>query len=258
MMEVRGLTCGYGGRPVVRRMEFRVEPGEVLGIVGPNGSGKSTLIRAMAGLLRPMAGGVTVEGRDVGAMGAVERARLMAVVGQGISFDLPFSCLETVVMGRYAHSPGLRGYSRGDWELARAALRRVGMEEKARRPAHRLSGGEMQLLALARALCQDTPFLLLDEPTSHLDLARRVEVFDLLVSLARQGRGVVCVIHDINLASLYCHRLLMIKGGEMAALGPPDALVTPEVMEEVFGARVAVAPHPLLGRPQIHLLPAEG
>ena len=91
-----------------------------------------------------------------------------------------------------------------------------------------------------------------------MDLARRVEVFDLLVSLARQGRGVVCVIHDINLASLYCHRLLMIKGGEMAALGPPDALVTPDFMEEVFGARVAVAPHPLLGRPQIHLLPAEG
>ncbi len=256
MIEVKGLSCGYGGRPVIEEMELRVDRGRLVGILGPNGSGKSTLIRAIAGLLRPMGGKVVVEGRNIHDIRARERARLLATVSQRISFDFPFTCLEAVVMGRYARSHTLRGYSREDWEAAEEAICRVGLQGKIHHPADQLSGGEMQLLALARGICQETPFLLLDEATANLDLARKVEVFELLSALAMEGKGIISVIHDINLAALYCHRLVIMKRGRIIADGGPADVIRPHLLLDVFGAEVVVGDHPTLPLPQVHLLPA--
>ncbi len=257
MIQIQGLHCGYGNREVLRSIDLSVDAGVMVGILGPNGSGKSTLIKAISGVLRPARGTVLLDGRPAHTWPARQRARRLACVSQRISFDFPFTCLEAVLMGRYAHTAALKGYSRHDLEKAEAALELVGMDAFRHRPVDSLSGGEMQMVAIARAICQDAPLLLLDEATASLDIARKIAVFDLFKEMQREGRSFVCVMHDLNLAAMYCDLLVVIHAGELAAMGPPADVMDPAVLSGVYGAQVLVAPHPLLGVPQVHFSPSD-
>lgn len=248
------LTCRYGSRTALDALSLRVERGEFVAVVGPNGSGKSTLLRAVAGAIRPAAGRVLLDGREVHSLRGRERARQMAVVAQETSIEFDFTVEETVQMGRLSHQGPLGRESEADRLAVQQALELTGTIDLAGRAITRISGGERQRVILARALAQEPRLLLLDEPTAHLDLAFQTEIFDLVRSLNReQGLTVVAVLHDLNLAALYADRVVMLRGGETFADGPPRSVITEKNVAAVFGRPVRVIPHPEDGSPHVVL-----
>jgi iron complex transport system ATP-binding protein len=258
MIRARGLTCGYGGRPVLHGVDLRLAPGEFAALLGPNGSGKTTLLSALAGIVRPMDGAVELGDRDISGLSARERARLVSCVPQSASAPAGFTVRELVLMGRFAHTGLLGGYGPQDEEAALAALVDAGCAELAQRQAAELSGGEWQRVLLARALCQGRNALLLDEATSALDLARRVEAFDLLSRVNAGGGTILVAVHDLNLAALYCPRLIFLKGGRVVLDGPARDVFTEANLKDIYATDIRVAPHPVTGAPQAHLVPGAG
>jgi len=236
-----GVRFGYRGRPVLDGVDLRLGAGEVLGIIGPNGSGKSTLMRLLAGVLRPQAGTVRLGDRPLAAHRRRELARRLALVPQDPRLDFPFSVLEVALMGRAPHLADLAFAGPRDLEIARAALARLDVGHLAERPLDALSGGERQRVFLARALAQEPRVLLLDEPTTHLDLRHVVEMHDVVRDLALHGGvGVVTVLHDLNLAGATCDRLVALGAGRVEAEGAPAEVLRAELVERVFGARVRI------------------
>ncbi|MCX8070936.1 MAG: heme ABC transporter ATP-binding protein [Candidatus Binatia bacterium] len=238
---------------VLRDIRLAIRRGEVVGILGPNGSGKSTLLRLLSGWLRPQRGTVTLWGRNLASYSAKEIARHIAVVPQETHVDFPFTVMELVLMGRAAH---LRGYgfeSPADIALARAAMDRVEVAHLASRMVQELSGGERQRVVLARALAQDTPILLLDEPGAFLDLHHVVAIYDLLRDLAAEGRAVVTVLHDLNLAALYCDRVFLLHRGTVFCAGTPAEVITYKNVAEVYETEVYVDVNDLTGA--VNVLP---
>jgi len=258
MIRARSLSCGYGGRAVLHRVDLRLEPGEFAALLGPNGSGKTTLLMALAGLLPAMEGGVELSGRDVRGLSPLERARRISCVPQGAAPPPGYTVRELVRMGRFAHAGFFGGASPQDEAACQAALADAHCLDLAERPADRLSGGEFQRVLLARALCQGRAALLLDEAVSALDLARRVEAFDLLAAQNRQGATILTAVHDLNLAALYCPRLIFLKAGRIALDGPTDKIFTETNLRDIYETDIRVAPHPVTGAPQAHLVPGAG
>lgn len=258
MIRARGLTCGYGGQNVLAGLDLRLAPGEFAALLGPNGAGKTTLLLALAGLLPLRGGGVELAGRDLSRLGARERARLVSCVPQGAAAPEGFTVRELVRMGRHAHAGLLGGLGAEDEALVDAALADAGCLDLAGRMAGGLSGGEFQRVLLARALCQGRELLLLDEAVSALDMARRVEAFDLLSRLHRGGATVLAAVHDLNLAALYCPRLIFLKAGRLVLDGPAEAVFTEANLRDIYETDIRVAPHPVTGAPQAHLVPGAG
>jgi len=258
MIRARNLSCGYGGRAVLRGVDLTLGPGEFAALLGPNGSGKTTLLLALAGLLRPMKGVVELAGRDITRLPARERARLVACVPQGAAPPPGYTVRELVRMGRFASSGFWGGTGREDAAACETALVEAGCLDLADRQATELSGGEFQRVLLARALCQGGGLLLLDEATSALDLARRVEAFDLLAAQNRKGGAVLAAVHDLNLAALYCPRLIFLKQGRVALDGPTSTVFTEANLKDIYETDIRVAPHPVTGAPQAHLVPGAG
>jgi iron complex transport system ATP-binding protein len=226
--------------------------GEVLGLVGPNGSGKTTLIRALTGVVTPDAGEVRLSGRDVAAMSEAEVARVAAVVPQDPVLPPTFSALDCVLMGRTPHLRLLQQEGPHDVDVARRAMLATQTWELAARPVGELSGGERQRVIVARALAQETPVLLLDEPTAHLDIGHQGAVLDLMRRFTREaGKAVLAVVHDLTLAAHYCDRLVVLKAGRVIGEGAPGEVLTPELLREVYGVPVTVLPHPQTGRPVV-------
>lgn len=251
-LEAKGLSLGYHpGRPVLEGLDLAFPPSSFCGIVGPNGSGKSTLLKALSGVLRPSGGEVLLDGVQLAHLNPTALARRVAVVAQDNPADFDFSVLDVVLMGRFPHLGRLQWEGPRDEALAREALALVRAEDLADRPYRSLSGGERQRVALARALCQQPEVLLLDEPTSHLDLGHQAEAFNLLESLNRQGLTVIAVLHDLNLAARYCDRLVVMQSGRVVADGPTAQVLTEDLVRRVYGSEVVVAPHPLDGGPQV-------
>jgi len=213
------LGFAYGARQVLDAVSLTVAPGEIVGLLGPNGAGKSTLVRVVSGVLGGYTGRVHLGGSELAALSRREVARRVAVVPQEPRFDFPFTVLEIVLMGRHPHLSGLAFEAAEDLALARAALERAGALELAERPIERLSAGERQRVVFARALAQAAPLLLLDEPVSFLDLRYQVELFDRVRDLAAEGRAVLAVLHDLNLAAEYCDRVVLLKRGRVIAQG---------------------------------------
>lgn len=252
-----GLVFAYAERPVVRDVSFQVNSGEWVGLVGPNGSGKSTLLRLLAGLLRPQAGEVRVDGKDLHALGAREAARVVALMPQSSKAEGSFPVWEVVAMGRYAHLSRFRSEGPADRQAVAAALESTETAELADRLLQDLSGGEQQRVLLARALAQEAALLLLDEPTANLDVAHQLRVFTLIRRLVDKGATTVSAVHDLNLAARFCDRLLVMHAGRVAADGPPGEVLTPELLAEVFDihaqvqravdGRVAVRPFSVVG-----------
>ena len=257
VLEVRGLTVAYttGKRAIValRDVSLRLAAGELVGLVGPNGSGKTTLIRAVTKTVVPAGGEINLCGDNVTSLSQAEIARRVAVVPQEPLLPEAFTALECVLMGRTPHLKLLQNESAPDFEAARRAMARTNSGELAGRPVGQLSGGERQRVVVARALAQDTPVLLLDEPTAHLDIGHQASVLALMRALCRdEGKAVLAVVHDLTLAAAYCDRLVMLRSnGTVAAEGGASEILRPELLAAVYGAGVDVFPHPRTGSPVV-------
>jgi iron complex transport system ATP-binding protein len=236
-----GVSFAYGARPVLHGLDIALAPGRLYGIIGPNGSGKSTLLHLLAGHLAPSQGTVTLNHRSVAAYPPGEFARLCALVAQESAPNFPFTVYEAVLMGRHPHIP--RFARPADTDLARVehALAAMELGELRDRPLAALSGGERQRTAVARGLAQDAPALLLDEPTSAMDIRHAMATMAELARLAREeGRTVVTVLHDLNLAARNCDFLFMLDKGTVHAYGNVSRTLTPENIHAVFGVRAAI------------------
>ncbi|HET7702485.1 MAG TPA: ABC transporter ATP-binding protein [Candidatus Limnocylindrales bacterium] len=241
MIELRGVTIAYHGRPVVRDVDLIVGAGERVALIGPNGAGKSTLLRAMTGLVRPVAGEVRLDGVPIERLERVAIARRLAVVPQQAALPFATRVEEVVALGRLPHEDPIRGARPADRAATAAAIERVGLGHLLGRDARELSLGERQLVLLALAVAQAAPVLLLDEPTVHLDLRHQVGAMELLADLnERDGTAVVAVLHDLGLASLFFPRLVLIDRGRVVADGSPAEVLSDDRIRDVFGVDPAI------------------
>lgn len=255
ILEVDSLRIVYANRLALKDISFQVRAGEILGVIGPNGAGKTTLIRALSGVLPPAAGTVRVAGEDIMALKPVERARRVAVVPQARNLPPAFTGWELVALGRTPHLNWLGQISQNDEQQVRQALERAQALDLADRRLGELSGGEQQRLLLARAMAQDAPLLLLDEPTAHLDLQHQVSLLDQVSSLARkESLGVVVALHDLNLVARYADRVALLADGALVAFGTPAEVMKPVLLEQVYRLPLQVIRNPISGRQVI--LPA--
>jgi iron complex transport system ATP-binding protein len=238
IIDVKNLDFGYGDGEILKGLSFGVKPQDFLAIAGPNGAGKTTLLNLLCGLLKPRAGVVTINGKEISRYCPKELARKISVVRQEFVPVFDYSVKETVAMARTAYS-GLFGFeSNQDWQIINEALEATDTAGFASRPLRNLSGGERQRVFIARALAQSTAVLLLDEPTSFLDLKHQVQIYDLLKKMqVEKGKTLVIVTHDINLASQYADRVLLLGDGSNYHIGPAEEVFTSEKIEEVFGVR---------------------
>jgi iron complex transport system ATP-binding protein len=255
VIEVRDLWAGYGGPAVLRGITFSAEPGAFLGVLGPNACGKSTLVRVLSGVLAPERGSARIAGDEVPRTAPRELSRRVATVPQSTEIPFPFTGLEVVFMGRYPRLARFGTPGEGDWTAVRRALERTDTTALSDRLVGQVSGGERQRLILARALAQETPLILLDEATAAMDVCRKIEAFDLLASLNGGGSTILAVMHDLNLAALYCRRLLFLKEGEILAEGPTEEVFTKEWIEAAYGTPAEIAVHPVTRRPYAVFLP---
>jgi iron complex transport system ATP-binding protein len=235
-------------------VSFAIEAGEVFGVIGPNSAGKTTLLRLLTRVLQPGRGEVRLAGRPIRHLPHAELARQVAVVPQDAPRPFPFSVEQLVLMGRYPHGPGRFFESGEDRALAVAAMEATGVLHLAALPFEQLSGGERQRAMLARALAQQPRLLVLDEPTSHLDLRYQAETAVLLRRAnVERGMTVLLVSHDLDLAAEACDRLLLLGGGRVARVGPPAEVLCRDVLESVFGCAVVVDVNPASGRPLVRV-----
>jgi iron complex transport system ATP-binding protein len=252
MLQAQNLSVAYHGQPVLKNISFGMQKGEILALVGPNGSGKSTLIRALSGILPASSGTISLSGRLISAFSPAERARQIAVVTQGVSLPPAYTALETVLFGRTPYLNFLGQLSADDERIAQESLARVDASPLSGRRVGELSGGEQQRVLLARALAQSTPILLLDEPTSHLDIQHQMTLMELVHKSARECELTVLVaLHDLNLAARYADRLALLENGELRAIGKPDEILTQETISRVYGWPVQVVKHPFNGTPLV-------
>ncbi len=251
-LEMQNLTCAYDGRSVLENLCLAARPGEVLALIGPNGVGKSTLMRAMARLLRPSRGRVLLAGRDLWRTAPRDVARQLALAPQASGTQWPVTVEQAVALGRAPHRGWLLPLTAQDRIATDRALEQTGLSSLRDRRVTELSGGEQQRVVLARVLAQEPQVLLLDEPTSHLDLKYQSGILGLVHRLAHQeGLTVVISLHDLNLAALYADRLALLGERQLLAVGPPAEVLTPERLTKVYGVPVIVTSHPLYGIPLV-------
>lgn len=239
---------GYAGRVVVQGASLSVYPGEVVGLVGPNGAGKSTLIRVVTGEAELLGGSVELTGEPLSGFSPRERARVVGVVPQQVAAAFSFPAREFVEMGRHPHLPRFGAPGEADATAVSAALALTDTEHLSERAVDELSGGDLQRLALAQALAQQPQLLLLDEPTSHLDLNHRLQVLDLVHDLAASEHlGILAVFHDLDLAARYADRIAVVADGSVGEAAAPEKVITAEMVRTVFGVRAVVGPEPVTG-----------
>ena len=252
ILKLNNISFKYEDKEVLKNIDLDVNPGEILGILGPNGSGKSTLLRIMDGILTPQSGEILINGESYHGFKRSHLAREVAMVAQENHFRFSFSCIEVVLMGRFPHLKRLQFEDHNDLKIAMESLKATHALEFAERSIHDLSGGERQRVLIARALAQEPGVILLDEPTSFLDLKFKREVFKLIASLSKEkGLGVAIVSHDIDLVAQYCSKVVLLKNGSVYRTGDPDTVVTAENIEYVYECPVLVDRNPLSGRPRV-------
>lgn len=257
MLKVEELSGGYSNVPIVKNVSFQVQKGELFGILGPNGSGKTTLLKMISGILSFQSGAISIKGQSIESFSMKELAKMMAVLSQHSSQAFSYTVKETVSLGRYAHQTGwFRSWSEEDERIVQEAMEQTGVRAFQHKSIQELSGGEKQRVFLAQALVQEPEILLLDEPTNHLDLSYQKELLDLLKQWTREkGLTVISIFHDLNLASLYCDRLLLLENGSVHTNAVPNEVVKVEKIKEVYHTEVEKHPHPSIPVPQMVLLP---
>ncbi len=244
LLAARALAGGYGGPDVVRGVDLALDEGERVAVLGPNGAGKSTLLRLLAGVLAPRAGAVELRGTPLARWRRRDVARVVGFVPQSVSFAFPLTVAEVVQQGRAPHLGPWRPPGPHDHAAVAAAIARVGLAGRERTPVQRLSGGERQLVLLARALASEPRLLLLDEPATALDVRRQLDLVEILAGLAREGVGALLVVHDWNLALRAADRLVILQGGAVEAAGVPADVLRPELFRAVFGVEIELVPRP--------------
>jgi len=249
MLAAENITVPYGLRP---GFSLRVEAGAVVGLVGPNGAGKSTLLRSMAGALALDAGRVSVNDAVIGALSPTERAKQIAYLPQLETAPAGYTVQDIVALGRFAHRRGLGGLTPRDQAAVARALDEMTLTAIAHRAVDTLSGGEYQRVRVARALAQEAPTLLLDEPVAHLDPGAAGRLMNQVVNLSGPARPtMIAALHDLNLAALFCTRLVMLQSGAVVADGPAEEVLTEARIKAVYGEHCVVIPHPHSGVPQV-------
>lgn len=240
-LEARDLAFGYAGHPVGRGVSLTLEAGEIVCLLGPNGGGKTTLFKTLLGLLPAQGGEVRLGGDALVSLPRREVARRIGYVPQAHSGYFPYTVREVVLMGRTAHLPPFSGPSTRDREAADAALERLGLSHLAEATYTRISGGERQLALVARALAQDTPLLVMDEPTASLDFGNQSRVLDQVMALAEAGIGILLSTHDPDQAFLAADRVALLAGGTLRALGPTGEVLTGAALQSLYGVEVSIA-----------------
>ncbi|GGQ55078.1 ABC transporter ATP-binding protein [Couchioplanes azureus] len=246
-----GLTLAYDKRVVASDLDVTIPDGSFTVIVGPNACGKSTLLRALSGLLGPKRGTVVLDGQAIGSYRAKEVARRLGLLAQTATAPDGISVADLVARGRYPHQKLLRQWTPEDENQVAVAMEATGVTELADRAVDELSGGQRQRVWMAMALAQQTDLLLLDEPTTYLDIAYQIDLLDLCADLNEQGRTLVAVLHDLNHACRYATHLIAMKAGKIVASGDPGEVITAALVEDVYGLRCAVIPDPQTGTPLV-------
>jgi iron complex transport system ATP-binding protein len=253
-LTIDGIDCSYGSVDVLKDVGFAVESGEFLGVLGPNGSGKTTLLKSISRVLKPQKGTVLIGKDDIYKMKTVDVAKQLAVVPQSAPVTFDFTSLEVVLMGRNPHMPRFKMEGKKDLEIAKNSMKLTRTWEFADRPVTELSGGERQRVIIARALTQEPQILLLDEPTTHLDISNQLEIMDLIKGLCEtKNMLIVAVFHDFNLAARYCDSIILLKKGKIVALGKSEETLTSENVKKVFSVDTIVKKHPITD--QLHVIP---
>lgn len=256
MLEARQLGTTIRGRKVLNDVTFSFQKGYTYGIIGPNGVGKSTLLKLLSGVLPPSQGDIFLEGRSISSYSRKEAARKLAVLQQGVLPPVGFTVREVIEMGRFPYQNWFGNEASDSAPIINQAIAAMGLEKLEQRKMAELSGGERQRVALAKVMVQQAEVILLDEPTTYLDIGYQIQLLDTVKSWQReQGITVVTVLHDLNLAALYCDEVLVLHKGSIAALGKPQHIYTTELIREVYGAEASIMNHPLTGAPQILLAP---
>lgn len=250
-LDAHDLTLAYDGREVSRHLTVSIPAGALTVIIGPNACGKSTLLRAFTRLLRPGAGVVLLDGKDIHTYGAKEVARRVGLLPQTASAPEGIRARDLVARGRYPHQTWLRQWSVEDERAVDDAMTATRTTDLAHAVVDELSGGQRQRVWVAMDLAQDTQTLFLDEPTTYLDLAHQIELLELLTDLHRGGRTIVAVLHDLNQAARYATHLVVMSGGEVVAQGSPQDVLTEALVEDVFGLRCVVCADPVSGAPMV-------
>ncbi|MEU1914865.1 ABC transporter ATP-binding protein [Streptomyces massasporeus] len=260
-LAARGVTVGYGGRVVIDELDVAIPPGVITTIIGPNGCGKSTLLKTLSRLLKPAKGAVVLDGEDIGRLRTREVAKKLGLLPQAPVAPEGLTVADLVARGRHPHQSWLRQWSSDDADVVERALAMTGVSDLADRPVDALSGGQRQRVWISMTLAQGTDLLLLDEPTTYLDLAHAVDVLDLVDDLHESGCTVVMVLHDLNLATRYSDNLVVMREGSVLAQGHPRDVITAELLDEAFGLKARVIDDPVGDRPLVvpigrtHVLP---
>lgn len=256
VVSLNGVSFAYERQNILEQISFAVSKGDFLAVLGPNGSGKSTLLKAIDGQIRIAQGKISILGRDLQEYSARELAREVAMLPQQTTAAGAFTVEETVLMGRYPYQGLLGLEARQDLEIARAAMASTKVDQLRKRKLDQLSGGELQRVLLARALCQEPQIILLDEPTSSLDPAHQVRIMDLLERLHQEQKlTVIMVVHDLNLAALYAQQMLLMRAGRVFCQGAPQEVLSFEKLEQVFDCVLLVEEGSLDQLPRVSLVP---
>lgn len=255
IVQLKKVGFRYAKDWVLKGVSFQISEGEFLGIIGPNGSGKTTLLKIIDRILMPQEGGIWLNGESINEMKRDALARMIAVVPQDSPITFSFSVKEIVLMGRAPHLGRLRFEGKRDYEIAHKAMEVTDTLPFADRSINELSGGERQRILIARALAQQPQIILLDESTAFLDIKHQIDFFNLIKTLNRkEGMTVISVTHDINLASLYCDRVILLNAGNIHCMGTPDEVITEPNIKEVYETDVSVDRNPQTGLPRVTLM----
>jgi iron complex transport system ATP-binding protein len=254
IIKVKDLDFAYTDKMVLQGVSFEIVSGEFLSVIGPNGSGKTTLLRLLYGQLSPSAGTIYLKDTPINNIPRRNLSRTIAVVSQMPRFHFELTALELVLMGRSPHLGLLAFEGKEDFEIAAQAMALTGVADFRDRNIFSLSGGELQRVLIARALAQKPQAMLLDEPTSYLDIKHQINICQLLKQMNKdKGITIVAVFHDINLASYFSDRVMVMKEGRIHGIGPPEEVITRETLESVYDCHVFVDENPLIGRPRVTL-----
>jgi iron complex transport system ATP-binding protein len=255
IINIQNAFFSYNTKEVLQDISFSLKQGEFLGIIGPNGAGKSTILRLICGILKPGKGMITILGEPIERIEPKELAKKIAFVPQETHFALDFTVEDIVMMGRYPYLKAFQRENKIDYQARDHALEYADVQTFRKRMINSLSSGERQRVVLARALAQEPAILILDEPTSHLDLHHQYAIMELLKKFNKEGMSIIVVNHDLNLASLYCERLILMHQGKIFAQGSPGELINERTLKQVYQTDVKVIKHPHKNVPHILLKP---
>lgn len=236
-LQTQDIQAVLGGAEILKGVSLEAGAGDFIGIIGPNGSGKSTLLKCIYRVLEPNGGAVYLNGKGLKEYSVKESAKQVAVLAQHNYYNFEFSVQDVVLMGRSPHKRAMEGDNAQDYQIVRESLEMVGMSDFLERSFSTLSGGEQQRVILARALAQQTPCLVLDEPTNHMDIKYQLQLMDIVKNL---NRTIISAVHDLNIAAMYCTWIYVMKDGKIVAAGKPDDVLTPELIWEVYEVRAEV------------------